>query len=130
MIGRTRTLWAASLAAFLGLALAVFAPAGTQTPEQKYAALLGTWDAQTEGGAYTFIFEFSIEKGVLKGKYTGSAGTTDMENLKFENNLLSFSVNVNGMALDYSAVIDGDKLSGQVSLQYGQADITGKKRLQ
>jgi hypothetical protein len=129
MIERTRTARATSLAVILGLALVIFAPAQTQTPEQKYAALLGTWDAQTEGGAYTFIFEFSIENGVLKGKYTGSAGTTDMENLKFENNLLSFLVNVNGMALDYSAVIDGDKLSGQVTLQYGQADITGKKRL-
>jgi hypothetical protein len=110
---RTRALRTAALAAFWGLALAVFAPSQTQTPEQKYAALLGTWDAQTENASYTF---------------TGSAGTTDMENLKFENNLLSFSVNVNGMALDYSAVIEGDKLSGQVTLQYGQADISGKKR--
>jgi hypothetical protein len=125
---RTRALRTAALAAFWGLALAVFAPSQTQTPEQKYAALLGTWDAQTENASYTFIFEFSVKDGVLKGKYTGSAGTTDMENLKFENNLLSFSVNVNGMALDYSAVIEGDKLSGQVTLQYGQADISGKKR--
>jgi hypothetical protein len=128
MIEKTRALRAVSLAAFLGLALAVSAPSQTPTPEQKYAALVGTWDAQTENASYTFIFEFSIKDGMLQGKYTGSAGTTDMENLKFENNLLSFSVNVNGMALDYSAVIDGDKLSGQVTLQYGQADISGKKR--
>lgn len=100
----------------------------TQTPAQKYDALLGTWDVKTEGASYTFVFEFSLEGGVLKGKYTGSAGTTKMDNLTFENNILRFSVTVNTMALDYSAVIDGDKLSGQVTLQYGQADISGEKR--
>ncbi|MGZ7045949.1 MAG: hypothetical protein ACXVJK_06475 [Candidatus Aminicenantales bacterium] len=103
-------------------------PGQTQTPAQKYDALLGTWDVKTEGASYTFVFEFSLEDGVLKGKYTGSSGTTKMDNLTFENNILKFSVTVNTMALDYSAVIDGDKLSGQVTLQYGQADISGEKR--
>jgi hypothetical protein len=51
-----------------------------------------------------------------------------MDNLTFENNILRFSVTVNTMTLDYNAIIDGDKLSGQVTLQYGQADISGQKR--
>jgi hypothetical protein len=100
----------------------------TQTPAQKYDALLGTWEAQAEGMSYTFVFEFTLEDGVLKGKYTGSSGTSKMENLTFENSTVKFTVTVNTMTLDYTAVIDGDNLSGQVTLQYGQADITGKKR--
>ncbi len=128
MIARFRFLHWAALIGFLAAGLPAFARAQTRTPDEKYAALLGTWDAQTENAAYTFTFEFLLKDGVLKGKYTGSAGTSEMENLKFENSIVSFSVNVSGMILDYSAVIDGDKLSGQVSLQYGQADITGKKR--
>jgi hypothetical protein len=103
-------------------------PGQTQTPAQKYEALLGTWEAQTEGMSYTFIFEFFLEDGVLKGKYTGSGGTSKMENLTFENNIVKFTVTVNTMTLDYAAAIDGENLSGQVTLQYGQADITGKKR--
>ncbi len=108
--------------------LTALSPGQTQTPAQKYEALLGTWDVRTEGASYTFVFEFSLEDGVLKGKYTGSSGTTKMDNLTFENNIVRFSVTVNTMTLDYSAVIDGDKLSGQVTLQYGQADISGEKR--
>jgi hypothetical protein len=108
--------------------LITLSPAQTKTPAQKYEALLGTWEAQAEGMPYTFIFEFSFEDGVLKGKYTGSSGTSKMENLTFENSTVKFTVTVNTMTLDYTVVIDGDNLSGQVSLQYGQADITGKKR--
>jgi hypothetical protein len=78
--------------------------------------------------SYTFIFEFFLEDGVLKGKYTGSSGTSKMENLTFENSTVKFTVTVNTMTLDYTAAIDGDSLSGQVTLQYGQADITGKKQ--
>jgi hypothetical protein len=100
----------------------------TQTPAQKYEALLGTWDVQTEGASYTFVFEFILEDGILKGKYTGSSGTAKMDSLTFENNILKFSVTVNTMTLDYAAAIDGDKLTGQVTLQYGQADISGQKR--
>jgi hypothetical protein len=103
-------------------------PGQTQAPAQKYEALLGTWEAQAESMSYTFIFEFFLEDGVLKGKYTGTSGTSKMENLTFENNTVKFTVTVNTMTLDYTAVIDGDNLSGQVTLQYGQADITGKKR--
>jgi hypothetical protein len=108
--------------------LTALSPAQTKTPAQKYEALLGTWEAQAEGMSYTFIFEFFLEDGVLKGKYTGSSGTSKMENLTFENSTVKFTVTVNTMTLDYTAAIDGDSLSGQVTLQYGQADITGKKQ--
>lgn len=128
MIEKFRPVRMIAVLSVLGFAALAFAAKQAQAPAEKYQALLGTWDAQTENASYTFVFEFFLKDGVLKGKYTGSAGTSDMENLKFENNIVSFSVNVNGMSLDYSAVIEGDKLSGQVTLQYGQADITGKKR--
>ncbi len=116
------------LAGLSVVTLAALSPGQTQAPDKKYEALLGTWDVQTEGATYTFVFEFSLEAGVLKGKYTGRSETTKMDNLIFENNILRFSVTVNTMTLDYTATIDGDKLSGQVSLQYGQSDISGQKR--
>ena len=115
-------------AGFMSMTLAVFAAGQTQTPAQKYEALLGSWDVQAEGVSYTFVFEFFIENGVLMGKYTGSSGTTKMDNLTFEDNNLRFSVTVSTMTLSFEAIVDGEKLNGQVTLQYGQADITGQKR--
>jgi hypothetical protein len=122
--------WTMILAGLAVLTLTAFSPAQTKTPAEKYAAVLGTWEAQAEGMPYTFVFEFTLEDGVLKGKYTGSSGSAKMENLTFENSTVKFTVTVSTMTLDYTAVIDGDNLSGQVSLEYGQADITGKKRKQ
>jgi len=130
MTTKKSRLWTLLLAGLSVMTLAALSPAQTKTPAQKYEALLGTWEAQAEGMSYTFIFEFFLEDGLLKGKYTGSSGTSEMENLTFENSTVKFTVTVNTMTLDYTAVIDGDDLSGQVTLQYGQADITGKKRKQ
>jgi hypothetical protein len=127
MIAKNEKPWILLMTGLAVMMLTSLAPCQTQTPAQKYEGLLGTWEVQAEGVSYSIIFEFFLEDGVLKGKYTGSAGTTQMDNLTFEKNLVRFSVTVSTMALDYSAVIDGDKLSGQVSLEYGQAEITGKK---
>ncbi len=127
MTAKRFTLWTMLLTGLSVMMLTALSSGQTQTPAQKYEALLGTWEAQAEGMSYTFIFEFFLEDGVLKGKYTGTSGTSKMDNLTFENSTVKFTVTVNTMTLDYTAVIDGDNLSGQVSLQYGQADITGKK---
>lgn len=121
-------LWGMLLTGLSVIILTALSFGQTPTPAQKYEALLGTWEVQAEGMSYTFVFDFFLEDGVLKGKYTGSSGTTKMDSLTFENSTVKFTVTVNTMTLDYTAVIDGDDLSGQVSLQYGQADITGKKR--
>ena len=119
--------WAA-VTAMLLFGLCLSAAAQDKKPTDKYAPLLGTWDAQTESSSRTFVFEFFLKDGVLKGKYTGAAGSTEMEGLTFENSTVRFKVTVSAMELEFWAVIDGDKLTGEVSLQYGQADITGKKR--
>lgn len=94
----------------------------------KYEALLGTWDVQTEDESYSFIFEFYMKDNDLAGKYTGAAGETEMENLSFEDNQLEFSVNVNEMTINFSAQIDGENLEGMLSLPYGETSISGVKR--
>lgn len=95
---------------------------------EKYKTLLGKWDVQTEDGSYEFVFGFSLQEDILIGKFTGSSGETDMENLTYEDNKLSFSVDVGGMVIDFSATIDKDSLEGMLSLEYGEANISGKKR--
>jgi hypothetical protein len=100
--------------------------------EKNYEALLGEWDVQTEDGQYTFVFIFSIEDGVLKGMFQGSTGEVEMEDLTFEDNELTFTVNIEAggrsMPIDFSATIEGETLEGMLSLEFGEANITGNKR--
>jgi len=100
--------------------------------ETDYEALLGEWDVQTEDGQYTFVFSFSMENDTLTGMFQGSTGEVEMEDLSYENNELSFTVNIEAggqtMQIDFSATIQSDTLEGYLSLQYGEANISGKKR--
>jgi len=116
------------LTGLTALALTSWLAAQTQDPAKKYEALLGTWDIQVSGTSYAIVFEFFLEDGALKGKYIGASGTSKMDNLTFEDHALKFSVSLNSMTLEYTAVIAGDSLSGEVSLQSGQTEITGKRR--
>jgi hypothetical protein len=100
--------------------------------EDPYKDLLGKWDVQTEDGQYTFVWTFIIDKGELTGTSVSSSGEFKMENLKFENGKVTFLVNVvaggQTMPIQFSAVIEGDSLRGGLSLQYGEANIVGKKK--
>lgn len=100
--------------------------------EKGYEALLGEWDAQTEDGQYSFVFVFSMEEDVLKGVFQGMTGDVDMDKLSFEDNELKFTVTIDAggqsMVIDFEATIEGDSLEGFLSMEYGEANITGKKR--
>ena len=110
--------------------LSTFSPNIAQ--EKKYEGLLGTWDVETEGGQYSFVFTFSMENGTLKGMFSGTSGEENMENINYQDNKLTFTVNVDAsgqsMAIDFSVTIKGETMEGTLSLEYGEADITGKKR--
>lgn len=114
----------------LMIAVVVMAFAGALAAQaQKPDALLGTWDVKMEDGSREFVWEFSLKDGKLVGKYSGASGSVEMANLTFENNTVKFSVTVgNGMVIDFSAIVAEDKLTGMLSLEYGEAPITGAKR--
>lgn len=116
----------------LALVICLVTPLSIFAHVQKYDALLGIWDVQTEDGQYTFEFNFSLKEGKLTGLFTGQAGETEMEDLTFEDNKVVFLVNIDaggqGMAIDFEATIDGDNLEGMLALEFGEANITGEKR--
>jgi hypothetical protein len=113
------------LAAVLVAALSAAGAGQAQKPD----VLVGTWDVKMEDGSREFVFEFAMKDGKLTGKFTGASGTSDMANLTFEENTVKFSVTVgNGMVINFSAIVAEDKLSGMLSLEYGEAPITGTKR--
>ena len=113
----------------LGLTAAGAAQAQPKAQAQKPDALLGTWDVKTEDGSREFVWDFSLKDGKLVGKHSGASGTVDMADLTFADNTVKFHVTVgNGMVIDFSAIVADDKLSGTLSLQYGEAGITGSRR--
>lgn|SRR5512141_562543 len=125
MPAKIRNLTTVLLAAVFFITLSTAGAAQTQKPDP----LLGTWDVKTEDGAREFVFEFFMKDGKLAGKFTGASGTSDMANLTFADNTVKFSVTVgNGMVIDFSAIVAEDKLSGMLSLEYGEAAITGTRR--
>ena len=99
---------------------------------KKHEALLGTWDVETESGSYRFIFKFILQDGDLVGIYIGNSGEAIMEDLSFEDNTICFYVIVDAidrdLILDFEATVNGNILEGIISLEYGDANIIGKKR--
>jgi hypothetical protein len=125
MPAKSRELTIGALTAIFIFALSTAGAAQAQKPD----ALLGTWDVKTEDGSREFVFEFSMKDGKLVGKYTGGSGTLEMTDLTFENNTVKFNVTVgNDMVITYSAIVADGKLSGMLSLQFGEAAIMGTKR--
>ena len=124
---RQRTMASFWMALFL-LSIGTFA----LIQQTEYEALLGEWDVQTEDGQYTFVFTFTMEDDTLTGMFRGSTGEVEMEDLSYANNELTFMVNIEAggqtMQIDFSATIEEDILEGYLSLQYGEANISGKKR--
>jgi hypothetical protein len=118
--------------AVLGLAAPAAAPPAQdrgQTQSRKLDALLGTWDVKMEDGSREFVWEFTLKDGKLAGKYSGASGSSEMADLTYEDGTVKFSVTVgNGMVIDFSAIVADDKLSGMLSLEYGEAPIVGAKR--
>jgi hypothetical protein len=100
--------------------------------EANYEALLGEWDVQTEDGQYAFVFIFSMKEDTLTGMLEGPTGEVEMEDISFEDNELMFTVTIDAggqvMVVDFSATIEEDSLEGFLSMEYGEANITGKKR--
>jgi len=117
--------------AIFSLVIALTLPAAF-AQAQKYEALLGVWDAETDGAQYTFVFTFTLEDGKLAGVFEGQSGEVEMQSLAFEDNRVTFTVEIDaggqGMVIDFEATLDGDSLEGQLSMEFGEALITGTKR--
>ena len=99
---------------------------------QEYDALLGVWDAETDGAQYTFVFTFKLEDGKLAGTFEGQSGEVEMQNLTYEDNKVTFTVEIDaggqGMVIDFMATIEGENLEGELAMEFGEAPITGTKR--
>lgn len=106
--------------------------AAQEKKDDPYKDVLGTWDVRTDDGGYIFVFKFFLENNELKGLFTGQSGEVKMQNLKVDGTKVTFLVNVGaggqGMDINFTVFVAGDEMTGQLVLQFGEANVTGKKK--
>jgi hypothetical protein len=96
-------------------------------------AVDGTWKIamETPMGTRNATLSLAAAGGALTGTMSGEAGTTAIFDGKVDGSTVSFKVDiVNPMALtlEFSAAIEGDKLSGSVKLgMFGDAPLSGTR---
>ncbi len=91
----------------------------------------GKWNLRVESPdkVYEPVLDLTTKKGKLAGTYVSEeAGQIELQDLKLENNILSFALNIElegqPLALQFKAKPRGNKMDGTVTYTYG--DETGE----
>lgn len=119
---------------FLSLVLLLNTAAQTAAFNQtdNSSTLIGTWDIELIEMGFQLQFVFKMEDDTLTGEMVFEMGSGTMENIKFEENELSFYVEFDAggqaMGVDVSGTVEEDKITGFMSSDMGTTDFSGTKR--
>lgn len=93
----------------------------------------GTWTTtmNTPMGAQNGTMELQSAGSALTGTLAGPQGSLELKDGTIDGNNLAFKASITSpmaMTLEFSAVVDGDKISGNVKLgAFGNATFTGTR---
>lgn len=93
----------------------------------------GTWNMtmNTPMGPQTGTLTLKSNGGSLEGNMAGPQGSLDIEEGKVDGDNLTWAINMTqpmAMKLDFKAVVDGDKITGEVDLgSFGKATLEGTR---
>lgn len=93
----------------------------------------GTWNTtmNTPMGAQQGTLTLTSSGGALTGKLSGPQGEIQLQDGKVDGNNVSWKANITSpmaLTLEFSATVDGDKMSGNVKLgAFGNASFTGTR---
>ena len=111
--------------------VAVVTTAMAQGPRR---GIFGDWNITTQFGERPFesILEFSQgAEGSLKGSWITFFGLTELKDVKYEDNQLSFTQTFRGREGEttskFSGVIEEGKLTGTLSSDRGESEVAGKR---
>jgi hypothetical protein len=96
-------------------------------------AVDGSWKIamETPLGTRNATLTLATSGGTLTGTMSGEAGSTEIADGRVNGNQVSFSVDITQpmpLTLEFSAVVEGDKISGSVKLgMYGNAPLSGTR---
>jgi hypothetical protein len=95
-------------------------------------ALVGTWDVTLTEMGMEMQLIFKKDGDAYTGEMVFDMGGAELENITFEKGTLTFSATVDAggqtVALDATADIKGDEISGTMSTDMGELDFEGTKR--
>jgi hypothetical protein len=117
--------------AVISLAFGLFIfSAAAQTPNP-----VGEWNLQSDAQGQITKFTLTVTKegDALKGKVVSETyGSQDLNDLKFENGSLTFTRNLEiggqAVAMAFKGKIEGDKLTGNYSLEGFDIPVTGSRK--
>lgn len=93
---------------------------------------LGNWKYSAENVPYEYakgILFVSKKDGVLKVVAALRGGERIAQEVRVENNTLSFNLNLEGHIVSVSLNVIGDKISGKASSDDGVFQLSGERRL-
>ncbi len=113
--------------------LVILSTVDASTAQLKdYKALLGSWDVELVEPAMHMEFVFTIDEDMLYGELKSDVGSGFMEEIVFEDNKLTFFVSVDAggqvFNLEVLATVDDDEMTGIMYSDFGDSEISGKKR--
>lgn len=92
----------------------------------------GTWNMamNTPMGAQSGTLELKTNGDILEGSMAGPQGTVALEDGKVDGDSLSWKITAAqmNMVIEFSATIDGDKMTGEAELgSFGKATLEGTR---
>ncbi len=93
----------------------------------------GKWEAtlETPRGTNDITIELSGSTEAPSGTFTGPQGSSELEEVKIENDVLTFVRNVefrgNAVRLDYECRVEGDALHVTMKTPRGEREFTAKR---
>ncbi len=116
-----------SIALALALAAAVsFAAAASQNP------VVGRWDCVASipgGGESKWTLTVKEDNGKLAGSVLGEEGEMPLDNPKFDNGVLSFSVNIESVTYNVQLKVQDAKLEGSWTGGGDTGSLRGSKAM-
>ncbi len=92
---------------------------------------VGTWQIVSKtdtGEEYTWKMVIKNEDGKLSGTLSGDMGDFPLADLKYENDTLSFKVQIEDQSYETEGKISGAKLEGTFKGAAGGGTVTGTKQ--
>lgn len=93
---------------------------------------MGNWTYAAENVPYEYaqgILFISKKDGLLDIIVALAGGERRAQDVKVEENILTFSLNLDGQLVSISLTVEGDKILGKASSKDGIFDLKGERRL-
>jgi hypothetical protein len=103
----------------------------TQALASDTRAVVGSWDLTFEERGTTVRPKLTLTErdGALAGEWSGPRGTVELSDVKYEDGVLSFTLEEHAVFRDvdvqFSARVSDGKLTGTLRAPKGEAPVTG-----